>query len=109
MIIRSDLTWELHTANHLISSECSVLCQQPSHLATESARRLIRLIDNSNYCFGNTDEQFIELGRKRKGKFLTVGGKVIANLEEGIAFMLQEKNDIPQSGTHDAKSYSQHQ
>ena len=84
LIIRSDLTWELHTANHLISSECSVLCQQPSHLATESARRLIRVIDNSNYCIGNTDEQFIELARKRKGKFLTSGGKVIANLEEGI-------------------------
>ena len=84
LIIRTDLTWELHTADHLISSECSDLCQQPSHLATESARRLIRLIDNSNYCIGNTDEQFIELARKRKGKFLTVGGKVIANLEEGI-------------------------
>ena len=78
------MTWELHTANHLISSECSVLCQQPSHLATESARRLIRVIDNSNYCIVNTDEQFIKLARKRKGKFLTSGGKVIANLEEGI-------------------------
>ena len=83
-IIRNDLTWELHTANHLISSECSVLWQQPSHLATESARRLIQLIDNSNYCIGNTDEQLIELAKKGKGKFLTVGGKVIANLEEGI-------------------------
>lgn len=84
LMIRSDLTWEVYTANHLVSPECSVLCQQPSHLATETAQRLIQIIDNSNYCIGNTDEQFVELARKRKGKFLTLGGKVIANLEEGF-------------------------
>lgn len=101
LMIQSDFTWELHTANHLVSPECSVLYQQPSHLATESAWRLIQVINNSNYCIGNTDEQFVELARKRKGRSLPI-------LKKAFAFMPQEKNDVPQSATQDAKYYSQH-
>ena len=41
-------------------------------------------------------------------KFLTLGGKVIANLKKAFAFMPQEKNTVPQSGTQNAKYYSQH-
>ena len=57
LIIQSDLTWKLYTVNHLTSSGCGVLYQQPSHLATESAQQLIQVTDNYNYCIGNTDEQ----------------------------------------------------
>ena len=63
-------------------------CSLSTTLASYHSKctKLIQVIDNCNLCNGNSDEQFIELARKRKGKFLTVGGKVIANFEESVCF-----------------------
>ena len=71
LTIEKDLTWKLHTANHLVSLESPALCQQPLHLMPDSAQRVIELIDSSNFCIGNSEKKFIELARKRKGKFLS--------------------------------------
>ena len=87
LLIQSDLTWKLLTANHSVSPECPALCQQPSHLTPESAQRLVEVIDSCNFCIGNSEEQFIEMARMRKGKFLSVGGETVANYEEGVCFM----------------------
>lgn len=86
--IRSDLTWELRTVNHFISPESDVLCQQPTHLTVESAERLIHYINSCHLCTGNSDIQFVELAKQRKGRFLTTTGETIAFLEEDICFSI---------------------
>ena len=86
LMIQNDLTWSLHTANHLVSLDCPVLSQQPSHLTPDSAQKLVELIDSCNFCIGNSEEQFIELARKRKGKFLSVSGEPVAYFEEDVCF-----------------------
>ena len=91
LLIRRNLTWELHTVNHIVSPESDVLCQQPMYLTAESAERLIHHIDNCHLCTGNSDKQFVELAKQRKGKFLTVTGLTIAFLEEGICFSIGEE------------------
>ena len=84
LTIEKDLTWKLHTANHLVSLESPALCQQPLHLMPDSAQRVIELIDSSNFCIGNSEKKFIELARKRKGKFLSTSGEPVACFEEGV-------------------------
>ena len=82
--IRNDLSWELHTANRHVSPESDVLCQQPRHLTTESAKNLIQCIDCCHLCTGNSEKQFIELAKRRKGKFLTTTGDIIAFLDDSF-------------------------
>ena len=91
LLIRRNLTWKLYTVNHIISPESDVLCQQPTYLTAESAERLIHHIDNCHLCTGKSDNQFVELAKQRKGKFLTVTGLTIAFLEEGICFSIGEE------------------
>ena len=86
LTIQNDLTWKLHTANHSVSLESPALCQLPLHLTPDSAQRVIELIDSSNFCIGNSEEKFIDLARKRKGKFLSASGEPIACFEEGVCF-----------------------
>ena len=61
-----------------------VSCFMPAaiNLMPDSAQRVIELIDSSNFCIGNSEEKFIELARKRKGKFLSVSGEPIAFLRK---------------------------
>ena len=95
--IRSNLTWELHTVNHLISPESDLLYKQPTHLTAESAERLIHHINSCHLCTGNSDKQFVELAKQRKGRFLTRTGETIAFLEEDICFSIEEEE--PQCST----------
>ena len=82
----NDLTLKLNTANHLVSQESPALCQLPLHLTPDSVKRVIELIDGSKLCIGNSEEKFIELARKKKGKFLSISGEPVAYFEEGVCF-----------------------
>ena len=86
--IHSNLTWEVHTINHLVSSSCSVLHHYPSELTDKTALDVMHTLNNSIICSGNCDEQFIELAKRKKGKFTTTSGSCVATLEEGIAVMV---------------------
>lgn len=88
LLIHSDLTWEVRTANHLVSSNTCVLSQFTSQITNESIISLIRAIDSSNFCTGNFDEHFIALAKQKKGKFLTFNATAVATLEEGICFLV---------------------
>jgi len=69
-----------------VPQECPALCQQPSQLSSDSVLRPVELIDSCNFCIGNSEEQFIELARKRKGKFLSISGETVAYFEDGVCF-----------------------
>lgn len=72
LLIHSDLTWEVHTINHLVSNNCSVLKQYPSVLTDETVLSLVYAIDESIICRGNSDKRFVDLAKGKKGKFTTI-------------------------------------
>ena len=88
LLIRSDLTWQLHTVNHLVPIKCSALSQYPSVLSDKTTLNLIRAIDESNICTGNFDKRFIELANGKRGNFTTFSGSCVATLEEKVAFIV---------------------
>ena len=88
LLIHGDLTWEVHTINHSVSSSCSVLHHYPSELTDKTALDLMHTLNDSIVCSGNYDEQFIELAKRKKGKFTTTSGSCVATLEEGMSFMV---------------------
>ena len=64
LLIHGDLTWEVHTINHSVSSSCSVLHHYPSELTDKTALDLMHTLNDSIVCSGNYDEQFIELNTR---------------------------------------------
>lgn len=91
LLIHSNLTWEVHTIHHLVSSNCTILNQHPSVLTDNAALSLIHTIDQSKVCRGNCDKHFVDLAKSKKGKFTTASGSCIATLEDGIAFMIDDE------------------
>ena len=76
----------MHTINHLVSNNCSVLKQYPLVLPAETVLSLIYTLDGSVICRGNSDKRFVDLAKGKKGKFTTIAGGCIATLEDRIGF-----------------------
>lgn len=88
LLIHSNLTWEVHTINRLVSNTCSVLNQYPSMLTDKTALSLIHAINESNICTGNFDKHFVDLAKTKEGRFTTFSGSCVATLEDKIAFIV---------------------
>lgn len=82
LIIYRDKSWKIYVANHLITPNNTILNPFSSNLTTDELTNLLDVLHNANICSGNSDRQFIELAKKKKGTFLSIDGHVIASLEE---------------------------
>jgi len=60
----------------------------PSELTDKTVLDVMHTLNNSIVCSSNCDEQFIELAKRKKGKFTTTSGSCIATLEAGISVMV---------------------
>lgn len=91
LLIKNDLTWQVHIGEHVVSPHCSVLKDFPSTITREEAVSIIHAISVGKICSGNFEDRFIYLARIRKGKFLSPSGKMVAFLDESFCIEVDGK------------------
>ena len=84
LLINSDLTWQVHVAEHLVPSESPLLKDFPSTATGDITTSIIFTVSAATVCLGNYDDRFITLAHARKGKFLSHNGNLIAFLDESF-------------------------
>ena len=90
LTISSDLSWTLSVHGMKIdASVCPLLNKISMKLSNKtSLQQLLSLLENSMVCPGHPDEQFIEMAKAKKGKFLSRDGKTVARLDDYSAVTL---------------------
>jgi len=81
LLIKEDLRWQVYVGEHLILPQNDVLTPFPVKLSTASVSTAIATLHSANICTGNYDQRFIELASKKKGKFSSLSGDIVAVLE----------------------------
>ena len=81
LLIKEDLRWQVYVGEHLVPAENGVLMSFPERLNTMSISTAISTLQNANICTGNYDQHFIDLALKKKGKFPSAIGELVAVLE----------------------------
>ena len=84
LLIKEDLTWEVHVADHAVPYQCAILDQFPSSMNNESLLSLIGAVSSASVCQGNFDVRYIAMARIRKGIFTSQGGEVVAYLDQSF-------------------------
>lgn len=67
--------------HEILRSASGVLSSISDYLTVSKLRDLITILDACEICPGNPDKSFVEMGKSRKGKFLTNSGELRAELE----------------------------
>ena len=101
LLIHSDLTWEVHTINDLVSNNCNVLKQYPSVLTAETVLSLIHLMDLSFVEVTLTNVSLI-LPKANSQQLLEV---VLPPLKTGLILIKMVKNFIVLFAMLTVKSY----
>ena len=81
LLVQKDLSWKVYVGEHLISAESAVLMPFPERLGVASISTILSTLQSANICTGNYDEQFIDLAQRKKGKFVSSLGELVAVLE----------------------------
>ena len=77
----------MHIHGHTITPTArSPLSSVPEKLSTVSATTLLELLDTGRVCTGHPDEQYEDLAKEKKGRFLSQGELVAF---EGGGFMVE--------------------
>ena len=80
LTIASDLTWKAYVSGHEVASKIvaqSPLSGIPRQLDTQSFSALLLLLDTVRVCPGHSEIKFQQMCTERKGKFLSVDGRVV--------------------------------
>ena len=71
LTINNDLTWQVNVHGHNVTPTAqSPLSSVPDKLSTDSVAALIKLLDTCRVCPGHPDEQYEDLAKTKKGRFL---------------------------------------
>ena len=92
LTINCDLTWQVNVHGHSLTlTPRSPLSSVPKKLSTESVAALISLLDTCKVCPGHPDEQYKDLVKAKKGKFLSTRQELVAFEDEGFVVELNGK------------------
>ena len=92
LTINSDLTWQVHIHGHTITPTArSPLSSVPEKLSTVSVTALLELLDTGRVCPGHPDEQYEDLAKEKKGRFLSPQGELVAFEDGGFMVELNGK------------------
>ena len=81
----SAYSWSHHYTYRTISPSV------PEKLSTVSVISLLELLDTGRVCPGHPDEQYEDLAKEKKGRFLSLQGELVAFEDEGFMVELNGK------------------
>ena len=87
-MIKEDLTWEAHVADHAVPHQCAILDRFPSSVNNESLISLLTAVSSANICQGNFADRYIAMAKIRKGIFTSQGGGIVAYLDQSFCVMV---------------------
>ena len=92
LTINSDLTWQAHVHGQTVKpSARSPLSSVPEKFSTVSVAALLKLLDTCRICPGHPDEQYEDLAKGKKGRFLSPQGELVAYEDGGFTVDLNGK------------------
>ena len=94
LTINNDLTWVVHVHGHNVKPKITArppLSSIPEKLTTVSFQALFGLLNTCTVCPGHPDELFEDMAKGKKGKFLSVQGKLVTFEDEGFVIDLNGK------------------
>ena len=92
LTINSDLTWQAHVHGQTVKpSARSPLSSVPEKLSTVSVAALLKLLETCRVCPGHPDEQYEDLAKGKKGRFLSPQGELVAYEDGGFTVDLNGK------------------
>jgi hypothetical protein len=91
LLIKNNLEWVLYV-HGVKANKSSLLSSIPSVLTTDSFKELISIVYGSKICSGIINEKYVDMCRRRKGKFCSIKKDVFAFLEEGYPVAYGERN-----------------
>ena len=77
-MIKEDLTWEAHVADHAVPHQCAILNRFPSSLNNESLISLLNAVSSANICQGVLLTDTLPW----KGIFTSQGRGILAYLDQ---------------------------
>ena len=94
LTINNDLTWVVHVHGHNVKPKITARPLLSENLTTVSFQALCGLLNTCTVCPGHPDELFEDMAKGKKGKFLSVQGKLVAFEDEGFVIDLNGKKYI---------------
>ena len=83
--INDDLSWMASAFGHLLQKECHVLASSPGTMSGRALNTILVEAENTEFCPGNPDEEFVSFVKSKKGKLLSTNGKdVTATLDATV-------------------------
>ena len=82
LIVEQDMTWSVFVLGHKVEKQANpLLCDIPHHLNHSSFLKLFSILDSVTVCPGSPQPHYLDMGRSRKGNFLSARKQPMAVLE----------------------------